>query len=171
MKDEATYDTTFSACRLYRYLWKYAWNPKLPPLVIIGLNPSTADEKRKDPTVTRGTNFGAAWGYGALWMMNLFAYRATDPRVMKAAGNPIGPENNEWLITACGDAVHNLGGRVLAAWGNHGTHLNRSRDVVQLLSQNARVTLWALRLTKASQPQHPLYLPADLQPFEWRNSA
>lgn len=163
-----SFDTVFSPCRLYRYLWKYTWAPRLPPMVIIGLSPSTADEQRKDPTVTRGANFAAAWGFGALWMMNLFAFRATDPRDMKAAADPIGPENNEWLITVCGDVVHNLNGRVLAAWGNHGTHRNRSRDVVLLMGQNARVPLWALKVTKAGQPQHPLYLPAALKPFEWR---
>jgi hypothetical protein len=165
------YDAIFSECRRYRYIWRHTWDVSLPALVVIGLNASIADEQRKDPTVTRCVNFASAWGLGSLWMLNLFAFRATDPNAMKAEARPIGEENNQTLIDVCGNVHHLDGGRILAAWGNHGTHLNRSRDVTQLLCQNARVPLWALRVTKANQPQHPLYLPADTQPFKWKESS
>lgn len=59
----------------------------------IGLNPSTADETRDDPTIRRCIGFAKLWGYGALCMTNLFAFRATKPRDMRQAADPIGPEN------------------------------------------------------------------------------
>lgn len=158
------YDTHFSPDRRYRYYWRWTWNPQLPPLMVVGLNPSTADENVRDPTITRCSNYAVRWGYGALWMLNLFAYRATDPREMKAAADPVGPDNGQWLLEFAAEAQHARGGMVLCGWGNHGTHLNRSLEVTRLLEHNARVDLYALRVTKAGQPQHPLYLPGDLKP-------
>ncbi|MBX9604644.1 MAG: DUF1643 domain-containing protein [Gammaproteobacteria bacterium] len=164
------YHTVFSKDRLHRYLWRFDWDDK-PPLVVIGLNPSTADENVTDPTVTRCIRYAQSWGHGSLWMMNLFAFRATDPRVMKAAADPIGPDNGRHLLECCAYAVRLYGGKVLGAWGNHGTFMNRSREVLQLLKQNASVPVYALRVTKANQPQHPLYLPANLAPFVFQGEA
>ena len=65
--------------------------------MVIGLNPSTADEVTDDPTVRRCINYAKAWGYAGLCMTNLFAYRATDPVVMKAVAEPIGPDNDRYL--------------------------------------------------------------------------
>lgn len=68
-----------SECRRYRFsLWRI-WDEALPYALFIGLNPSTADETANDPTITRCINFAKDWGYGGIYMANLFAYRATDP--------------------------------------------------------------------------------------------
>ena len=163
------YSTEFSSCRRYRYVWRCDFSGKFgaAPLVVIGLNPSTADEDTRDPTVTRCINYAKAWGFGTLWMLNLFAYRATDPKVMREAADPIGPRNGEVLLTECAEAFHLRAGMILCAWGNGGTYRDRARDVCRLLDQNARVEMHALRVTKANQPQHPLYLPGDLKPFPY----
>lgn len=126
--------------------------------MIIGLNPSTADETSDDPTVRRCIAFARAWGFDALCMTNLFAYRATDPHDMKQATEPIGEENDATLRTMARRA-----GVVVAAWGTHGTHLGRDRAVRAALS-----SLHCLRLTKHGSPAHPLYLPASLRPQRWR---
>ena len=146
----------FSPCRTYRYaLWR-RWG-RGDYAMFIGLNPSTADEKSDDPTIRRCVGFAKSWGYGALCMANLFAYRATDPTEMKRAIDPIGVENDFRLIElAKGAAV------VVAAWGTHGEHKRRDQSV-RLLVPN----LQYLRLTKDGHPSHPLYLPADLQPQPW----
>lgn len=123
--------------------------------MIIGLNPSTADEKEDDPTITRCIEFARSWGYGGLCMANLFAFRATEPADMFAASNPIGPGNDEWLIRLAEGA-----GVVVAAWGNGGLHLGRSNDVKQLLTD-----LHGLKINKTGEPAHPLYLKASLRPI------
>lgn len=146
----------FSNCRRYRYsLWR-RWGEG-PHAMFVGLNPSTADEKADDPTIRRCIAFARAWGYDALCMTNLFAYRATQPADMLAASEPVGPENNAYLLRLAAEA-----GVVVAAWGTHGTHSGRNHAVRSLLPR-----LHYLRLTKDGHPGHPLYLPASLRPIEW----
>jgi hypothetical protein len=87
-------DAKFSACRKYRYaLWR-TWDESKPNVMIIGLNPSTADENENDPTITRCINFAKSWGYGGVCVTNLFAYCATVPSDMKESNDPIGSEND-----------------------------------------------------------------------------
>ena len=122
--------------------------------MFVGLNPSTADETMDDPTVRRCINFAKAWGYGALCMTNIFAFRATDPADMKAAIDPVGPDNDKTLLEMARSA-----GVVIAAWGVHGAYLERSAKVHHMLGP-----LHCLALTKEGHPGHPLYLPKDLMP-------
>lgn len=146
---------TLSPCRRYRYdLWR-RWSSG-PYAMFIGLNPSTADEQQNDPTIRRCIGFAKAWGYGALCMTNLFAFRATDPRDMKAAEFPIGGHENDLALRSLAESA----GVVIAAWGVHGTHLDRAADVVKLIPN-----LQCLGLTKDGHPRHPLYLNADCQPM------
>ncbi|MEO7716268.1 MAG: DUF1643 domain-containing protein [Capsulimonas sp.] len=150
----------FSADRRYRYsLWRM-WGAEAP-LMFVGLNPSTADENEDDNTIRKCRGFARRLGYGGLIMVNLFAYRATDPREMKRAADPIGAENDEKLIAAAGRA-----GGIIAAWGAHGEHMERCYAVHSLLTSNG-FRLQYLALTKDGQPRHPLYLPGHLEPKEF----
>ena len=106
------------------------------------------------PTITRCISFAKSWGYGGVCMANLFAYRATEPSVMKSQSNPIGAENDDWLAKLAKKA-----GVVVAAWGNDGSYLNRSNVVKNMLSD-----LHYLKINKSGEPAHPLYLKADLKP-------
>ena len=147
---------TFSPCRSYRYsLWREWGEGSLGYAMFIGLNPSTADETRDDPTVRRCINFAKDWGFGALCMTNLFAFRATDPTVMKVQADPNGPENNATLKKLARDASV-----VVAAWGAHGSHMGRDKEVVAMLPG-----LKCLALTKDRLPKHPLYLLKTLRPM------
>jgi len=148
-------DAQLSACRKYRYaLWRI-WDETRPYAMFVGLNPSTADEIENDPTIIRCINFAKSWGYGGLCMANLFAYRATEPDDMMAQPEPVGTGNDDWLIKLANDA-----GVIIAAWGNGGGHLNRSKQVVELLPN-----LHCLKMNKSGEPAHPLYLKSDLQPM------
>ena len=147
---------TLSTCRRYRYVLSRRWGDG-PAAMFIGLNPSTADETADDPTIRRCVAYAKAWGYGALCMTNLFAYRATQPTDMLAQEDPIGPENDAYLRRLAADA-----GVVVAAWGTHGVHQGRDAQVRTLLPN-----LHYLRLTKDGHPGHPLYLPATLRPVAW----
>ncbi len=148
-------DAKLSDCRKYRYaLWR-TWDESKSHAMFIGLNPSTADETENDPTVTRCINFAKSWGYGGLCMANLFAFRATEPSQMMGAKDPIGEGNDEWLIKLAQEA-----GVVVAAWGNDGSYLGRSKQVSEFVKN-----LHYLKMNITGEPAHPLYLKADCQPI------
>ncbi len=152
---------TFSSCRRWRYfLWR-RWDEEKPVANFLMLNPSTADEHQLDPSCSRARDFAESWGYGTLIVTNLFAWRATDPEAMKAAENPVGRSNNQAILrTARQSAI------VVCAWGNHGSHKDRAATVVANL-RGAGVALHLLKMTAQGQPNHPLYLKADLLPTLW----
>jgi len=125
------------------------------------LNPSTADEFQLDPSCTRARNYAERWGYGAVVVTNVFAWRATDPYDMKAAKDPVGRGNDAAIVRAAREA-----GIVVCAWGNHGAHLGRSLAVVEMLKRK-RIVLHALRVNGSGEPAHPLYLPGRLAPRRW----
>lgn len=144
---------TFSPCKKYRFeLWRI-WDARTPAAMFIGLNPSTANESHDDPTIRRCIGFARRFEYGGLVVCNLFAYCATDTKEMLAAGDPVGRDNDAYLIKNAKDA-----GIVIAAWGNNGRYLNRSGSVGAMI-QN----LYCLKLNASGEPAHPLYLPKDAQ--------
>lgn len=147
----------FSPCRNYRYaLWR-RWEHNAPYVMFVGLNPSTANEHEDDPTIRRCKRFAADWGYGAIYMANLFALRATDPKDMLAHNDPIGSDNDSTLIALARGA-----GAIVCAWGALGNHLERDERIKALLSP---YDLKCLGTTKQGQPRHPLYIRAD-KPLE-----
>lgn len=147
-----------SSKRKYRYTLYRRWGSIFAPsLMIIGLNPSKADEKEDDPTITRCIRFAYDLGFSSVRMMNLFSYRATDPKDMKSSKNPIG-RNNDRHIKRMAYRVDRNEGRIVAAWGNHGSYLNRDKEVLELLKH---YDLYCFGITKQNQPKHPLFLRAD----------
>jgi len=150
--------TIFSDDRLYRYtLWR-EWDESLPYLMVIGLNPSVADETLDDPTIRKCRGFAKQWGFGSLCMTNLFAWRDTDPSKMKKVAFPIGESNQHHLLRCASGA-----GMVLAAWGAQGSHLGQDA-VVKCFMRQINITLHCLRPTKDGHPGHPLYIPYSEQP-------
>jgi len=152
---------TFSACLRWRYLLWRRWDAARPAANFLMLNPSTADEARLDPTCARARAYAERWGYGALVVTNVFAWRATDPAAMQAARDPVGPANDRAIVRAARAAA-----LVVCAWGNHGAHLGRSAEVRALLAR-AGVRLHALRVNGSGEPAHPLYLKGSLRPRRW----
>lgn len=120
------------------------------------LNPSTADAVKDDPTIRRVIGFARSWGCGSLQVLNLFAIRATDPRVMLAADDPVGPENDEHIAREL-RAAKSEDRFVLAAWGAHGGHRARDFHVMHRLVDG--VDWRCLGRTHQGHPKHPLYVP------------
>lgn len=145
----------FSPDRDYRYLLWRRWEHNAPYCLFIGLNPSTANERDDDPTIRRCKRFADDWGFGAVVMANLFALRATDPKVMLAHSEPIGIDNDVWLQDLARGA-----GVIVCAWGANGGHQQRDGRVNILLQH---YDLKCLGTTKAGKPRHPLYIKADKQ--------
>jgi hypothetical protein len=150
----------FSPCMRYRFqLWR-CWNLSAMPVCFLMLNPSTADEVDNDPTVERCERRARMWGYGGLFVTNLFALRSTDPRALYSATDPVGDGNDEMIVhTAARSSL------VVCAWGKHGAHMERGLRVLRMLHQN-NVKPHALAMNVDRSPAHPLYLPYTFQPFE-----
>lgn len=150
----------FSPCRRWRYdLWRYLDNPGDRMIAFIGLNPSTADESKNDSTIRRCIDFAQRWGYGTIHMLNLFAWRSTDPYALLFVADAEGPENDEYIA-----AVTRQADTVVACWGNHGRLLDRDGQVMQLLDP---AKLHHLGRNKNGTPKHPLYLPGDSELIPW----
>jgi hypothetical protein len=160
-KGDAASIAVYSDCERYRYLLTRIWATG-PKALFVMLNPSTATEYQNDPTVERCERRARALGFGAFRVTNIFAFRATDPRVMRAQGDPVGPDND----AAIADSTR-WADRVICAWGTHGTHLDRAAQVEHLLRATG-VPLWHLGLTQGGMPKHPLYIGYDRQPEVWR---
>jgi hypothetical protein len=146
---------TISPCGLYRYaLWR-VWSTNIKPLLVIGLNPSTADAYKDDQTIRRCINYASDWGMGGLLMGNLFAFRSTCPSGLSSIADPVGPDNDAWLLR-----MKDAAGMVLAAWGNHGDfRIERTAAVLELFPE-----LYHLGLTKNGNPRHPCRLARALRP-------
>lgn len=159
----------FSPCEQFRLKLVRVWD-STKPLLPWGLcNPSKAGsedengDERSDPTDRRV--FGFTWRmdegrYGGYVIWNPYAYISTDPKGLKRAGWPIGPDNDRHILEACrmGD------GKVMVGWGANLRGLERPGRVLKLLRDNGFTPL-ALGLTADGIPKHPLYLPYEAQPI------
>jgi hypothetical protein len=148
---------TISECNRYRYSLERAWSAGTSRLLVIGLNPSTADSSADDPTVRRCVGFAKQFGFDGLLIGNLFAARSTSPVALRSFEDPIGPDNDMWL-----QKLQAKAGRVVVAWGNGGRNGGRSAAVIGLLRDP-----YCFGKTRMGEPLHPLYLPgsADLVRF------
>lgn len=159
--------TVISSCGTYRYRLTRQLGEGAGTCCFVMLNPSTADASIDDPTIRRCMGYARSFGCAELLVVNLFAYRATDPRVLYAMApdRAVGPDNDAYIRDAC-DAAQ----LVICAWGNHGAHASRAQKVLTLIRQQG-VRPMALKINAATgQPAHPLYLKATLQPIEIERS-
>lgn len=154
----------YSSCELYRYDLTRIWNEAAPKLLFIMLNPSTATELKNDPTIERCEQRSKALGYGGFRACNLFAFRATDPKTLKRAKQPIGPDNLAFLMASARWAD-----TILCAWGTHGAHMGMG-DAVKMLLLAEGHSLYHLGLSKNGYPKHPLYLAYKSKPILWRTA-
>lgn len=160
-KGDAASEAVYSACDRYRYRLTRIWDPAGPRALFVMLNPSTATEMQNDPTVERCERRARALGFGAFRVTNIFAFRATDPRVMRAEADPVGSQNDSAILDSAAWAD-----RIICAWGTHGAHLGRGPQVAHLLRVRG-MPLFHLGLTAAGHPTHPLYVAYARQPVIW----
>lgn len=160
-KGDAPSTAIYSDDERFRYDLIRTWDDAGLRIVFVMLNPSTATELANDPTVERCERRARALGYGAFRVTNIFAFRATDPRDMRAQPDPIGPANDAAIrdAAAWADAV-------VCAWGTHGAYLGRGGAVEHMLRAGGHV-LTTLGLSKAGHPKHPLYIGYQIRPTPW----
>jgi hypothetical protein len=142
----------------YRYRLTRVWGDSRRFATFIMLNPSTADATEDDPTIRRCIGFTQSWSLGALVVVNLYAFRATNPADLRFADDPVGPGNGYALADAiAGSAL--CGGPLVAAWGAGATRgePDRVRKVLRIPGTDR---LSCLGVNKDGSPRHPLYVPA-----------
>lgn len=145
----------YSRCGRWRYL---LWRIESRRAAMIGmglLNPSTADHLHDDPTIRQCRMRARQAGAKGVLVWNLFAWRATKPADLKRADDPVGPDNDEAIALAV-----EVTRRTVLAWGTHGGHRGRDREVLGMLGA-AACKPWILGLTRKGFPRHPLYLPTE----------
>lgn len=149
-----------SPCERYRYTLYRGWEGGSGMVAFVCVNPSTANASDDDPTIRRCVDYAKRWGFQYMQMVNLFAYRATDPSELHRVVDPIGPLNDYYI-----EDVLNQADLVVAAWGVNGAFLYRDVVVRKMIPR-----LHYLKLTKDGFPSHPLYLKKDLTPQLWEST-
>lgn len=146
----------FSHDNKYRYTLFNCWEEKRGCIAFVGLNPTIANRDHNNATVTRCINYAKSWGYGAMYMLNLFALIAPNHKILKNNPDPIGSDNDGYLkyILSAMPAV--------CCWGNHGTYMNRDKQILNLIKFPL-----CLKKNKGGQPSHPLSLKANLEPIQY----
>lgn len=157
-------DATISPCGRYRYTLSRIWGPRVPGVCWIMLNPSTANGEVDDPTIRRCIGFTKRLGYDGLLVVNVFAYRATDPAELLKVGTEaaVGPDNGLWVKRACLQSD-----LLIAAWGAAPGPFREGCEYVGHRIREEFFGLKCLGVTKDGSPRHPLYLRADAPLIDW----
>lgn len=150
-------DAVFSKDRIHRYALIREWDLKKPSLMIVSLNPSTADEKRNDPTIQRCIGFARKWGFGKLFVTNLFSFRATSPKDLFNSKNPVRDKNDYWIRKLSKKAD-----KTVLAYGNHGKFKNRHEEILKIIKNP-----YCIKKSKMGMPMHPLYLKYIKKPIKF----
>jgi hypothetical protein len=141
----------FSTDNIYRYQLSRIWDDSKPKILFIMLNPSTADDFVDDPTIRRVINYANTWGYGGVYVGNLYAFRSTDPKGLNSVDDPIGPENITNIQMLIG-----LVDKIIYAWGNDKKEPEWLKTCVD--------APYCIDISKKGIPKHPLYLKKSLTP-------
>lgn len=144
----------FSECRKYRYVLWRIWDDSKPKVMFIGLNPSTANEHTDDPTIRRVIAFASSWGYGGVYMLNLFTWVTAYPEELKKCEDPL-READRFL-----EEYASKSEKIIFAWGKFPEAAERARDVIR------RFDGYALVVNKDGSPRHPLYVPGNTLPVK-----
>ena len=184
MADYIAAGANVSACGTYRYSlyreWRGTHDPKNwewfdrdygepKSCVFVMLNPSTADGQTDDPTIRRCVGFAKAMNYERIDVLNLFAFRATNPKqllTLNHSDNPVGVHNQRYFNEVIPHA-----GIVIAAWGAHGSHIGQDETVLGWIEERTNLPVQCLGITKEGHPRHPLYLPSTARPMPFSGAA
>ena len=148
---------TFKNDGQYRLaLWRI-WDDKLPKVMFIGLNPSTANESTDDPTIRRVKTFAKNWGFGGVYMLNLFTYVTAYPEELKTCRYPV-LFADPFLLR-----YSKLASKIIFAWGSFKEAKNRGKEVIQMFPDGE-----VLGINKDGSPKHPLYISGKTKPFAYK---
>lgn len=153
-------DAVISDCGKYRYLLRRIWDRAKPRALIVMLNPSTADAVVDDPTIRSCVRLCQPF-FGGFEVINLYAFRSTDPEGLLESDDPIGPDN--WKVAKAAAIRSDL---IICAWGAHEAAKTPSSTMFSvLLSQ--RPAVFCFDTTKHGMPKHPLYIKSGSSLKVW----
>lgn len=150
-------DAVISDCGKYRYLLRRTWDHDKQRALIIMLNPSTADAQIDDATIRSCIRLTKGLGYGSFEVVNIFGFRATDPRDLELAEEPIGPMN-ERIVAA---AIMRCD-TIICAWGAHRMAERNSNYLLGRI-RAYRPAAYCFGKTKNGSPKHPLYVKSGTE--------
>ena len=150
-----------SSDKTYRWWLFRCWAASLPLIIWIMMNPSTADHTKNDPTILKVIRYSTRWGYGAVLVLNIYAFRSSKPENMpQKMKDKVGPRNNWWIKLIFRYAAKKKI-PVVCAWGVK--HKERG-DLVRRLADKAGLRLMCLELALNAEPKHPRFLSEGLDP-------
>lgn len=144
-----------SADGKYRYCLSRRWGHG-NTVTFMMLNPSTADAEIDDPTIKKCMKYAQTWGFDGIDVINVYAYRATEPDELWQVNDPVGPENNQYIAFY---AQKNA--PIIAAWGAN-ARPERVREIIKMIPADR---LFALKINKDGSPAHPLYQKDNARPI------
>lgn len=142
----------------YRYNLYRSWEEGTGMMMFVMLNPSTADADVDDPTIRRCIGFAQREEFKRLMVVNLFAHRETDPSLLIAEADPVGPDNYKYIELAADKAD-----AAICAWGSDFMAMPRFVDPVMTILYTYGHEPECLGVNKDGNPKHPLYLAADTE--------
>lgn len=122
-------------------------------------NPSVADHETDDPTIRRLWTYTQAWGFESMAVVNTNPYRSTNPNHGHVPSEHVLQRNDHWL-----EQLMQFSRVVVCGWGDKANPDLAKRAALLLHKLGP---LHALRVTKAGNPQHPLYLHSSFKPNPW----
>lgn len=131
-------------------------------MTFIGLNPSMADAETDSPTIRKLISYAKREGMGGIHLVNLFAYRTSNPLMLKDVADPVGPSNYFWLSSVF---QHNGAGIIVAMWGKRATA--DEINVVKKLSKQHNISIYAIGKNQDGSPKHPLYTHPEEPLVRW----
>lgn len=148
-----------SICGAYRYLLTRTWDKRLAVCTWLMLNPSVADAETDDPTIRRCIGFAKHWAFGGIRVVNLYALRSPDSKVLGTAEYPIAEKSDPWKNDRYILAAIRQSTLAVAGFGN-GSLWNPRRVLhVRDMVRTEGLQMKCLGLTASGQPVHPLYIP------------
>lgn len=154
----------FSDCGKYRYLLWRRWDNLISHeerwFLFAGMNPSKADAKRSDATVSQMVGRAKRSGHTGIMVVNCSAYVSTDPRGLIGLEDPVGPLNGEYIRYAA-----DVASTICCAWGN--TDGERAATVEKVLLSSGK-PLYCLGETSSGNPRHPRGVSLDIEIKEWK---
>jgi len=147
-----------SKCGKYRYSLTRVWSDNIKTFIWVMLNPSTADAETDDPTIRKCIGFSKKYGCGGMFVVNLFAYRATNPKQLLSVDDPVGPENDYYLELSFPKVDF---ATVIYAFGN----IPKGLKVPPYIFSSSYPSGYQIKCfgkTKLGFPKHPLYLSYNI---------
>lgn len=134
------------------------------PLIIIGLNPSIANDKEPDMTMKKIIGFAERNNYDSFIMLNLYPQRTTQPKNLHKILNSNLHKTNVNHIIELLSSYNNA--TILAAWGEKILIRPFLKNcLVEIVSSTSSLKVKWLKigdLTKNGHPRHPSRVSYEL---------